>query len=410
MANGKLSDDAIRAPNLTGKREKRSDGDGLFLLVTPTGRRSWALSYRWDGTQRTLPLGKFPAMTAAEARLLAERARVAVDRGEDPGLGTKRAAVAQAKVDRAKRFDTVAGEWFATQVAARRDPRYAARVWSRVEADLLPALGDKAVDQIAPADVIAALRAVEQRGAIYSARTIGRYASGIFRFARATHGLKDNPAEGIGDALRPTPPGKSQPSLAPSEVCDFYAALQQPHGDEELTRLALELTMHTVLRSGELRGGRWSEIQVNEWHVPAGRMKMKRAHIVPLSRQAMALLARLRQITGNGPLMFPGRRPGHTISENTVLFCIYGLGFKGRASGHGWRATFSTWAHEGGRWPSEWIEACLAHADSNKVRAAYNKATWLDQRREILQAWSDWLDTEALLPAVLPGPAKEPGW
>ena len=152
--------------------------------------------------------------------------------------------------------------------------------------------------------------------------------------------------------------------------------------------------MHTVLRSGELRGGRWAELQGEDWAVPAERMKMKRAHVVPLSRQAQALLARLQVISGNGPMMFSGRRPGHTISENTILFAIYALGFKGRASGHGWRATFSTWAHSTGRWPSEWIEACLAHVDKNVIRAAYNRQTWLDQRREIMQAWSDWLDEQ----------------
>jgi len=184
-------------------------------------------------------------------------------------------------------------------------------------------------------------------------------------------------------------------------VVDFYRALDRPHQDEPLTRLALELVMHTVLHSSELRGGRWAEIQGDEWHVPAERMKMKRPHVVPLSAEAVALLGQLREITGNGPLMFPGRRPGHPISENTMLFCIYGLGFKGEASVHGWRATFSTWAHATGKWPSEWIEACLAHADKNAVRAAYNRQTWLLQRREIMQAWSDWLERERGLAELL---------
>ena len=142
-----LIDDEIRAPIESGKREKRSDGHGLFLLVTPTGRRSWELSYRWQGAQRTLPLGKFPAVSAAEARLLAERARIAVDRGEDPGLGTKRATEERAKVERTKRFDAAAEEWFRSTVLPRRSPAYAARVWSRVKADLLPPLGEKAVDR-----------------------------------------------------------------------------------------------------------------------------------------------------------------------------------------------------------------------------------------------------------------------
>ena len=123
-------------------------------------------------------------------------------------------------------------------------------------------------------------------------------------------------------------------------MAEFYAALDRPHEDEELTRIALELVMHTVLRSSELRGGRWAEIRGAEWHVPSERMKMKRPHVVPLSRQALALIDRLRAISGNRPLMFPGRRPGHTLTDNGLLFCVYGLGFKGQASVHGWRSTF----------------------------------------------------------------------
>ncbi len=387
-----LTDADCQRPNVTKKREKRADGGGLRLVVTPTGGRTWELAYRFEGLHRTLPLGSYPAVSIDEARRLTVAVREAVRRGEDPGSKTKRAARQQAAVDRARRFDAVAEQWFKRTVETRRDAKYAARVWSRVEADLLPTLGDRDIAKIEPADVLAALQAIEARGAIYSARTIGRYASSIFKYARVSHGVKDNPAEGISHALLPTPATVGQPRLAPSEVMYFYIALTKPHRDEELTRLALDLVMHTVLRSGEIRRGRWSEIQGAEWHIPAERMKMKRAHIVPLSRQVIEMLARLRELTGNGPLMLPGRRPGHPLSENTILSAIYGLGYKGRASAHGWRATFSTWAHESGRWPSEWIERCLAHVDNNAVRRAYNDAEWFSQRREIMQAWSDWLD------------------
>lgn len=396
-----LTESEIEAPNTSGRREKRADGNGLRLVVTPTGRRSWEVAYRFNGRPRTLPIGRYPGITPAEARYRCEQIRAALDRGEDPGLGSKRQTAERERAERARRFDAVAEQWFKTQVEPRREPKYAARVWSRVAADLLPPLGAKAIDDITSADVLAALQAVEDRGAIYSAKTIGRYASGIFRYARIAHGLERNPAEGIGGALRPTPAKVGQPSLPPGEVSYFMAALDRPHKDDELTRLALRLVMHTLLRSSELRGGRWSEIRGNEWHVPADRMKMKRPHVVPLSRQSLSLIAQLRVVSGNGPLMFPGRRPGHPIVLNTLLFAIYGLGFKGRASVHGWRATFSTWAHESGRWPSEWIEACLAHVDRNTVRAAYNRQTWLPQRREILQEWSDWLDMQAEIGELL---------
>lgn len=389
-----LTDAACRVLNKSGKREKRADGGGLYLLVTPTNAKTWNLAFRFEGRPRTLPLGKYPAVSLAEARLKREQAKVHLQAGRDPGTIAKAEA---APVDRGRLFANVARAWFKAQVEPRRDPKYAARVWSRVEADLILALGDKDIAEITPADVLRALRAIEGRGAVYSARTISRYASGVFRYARIEHGLTTNPAEGLGDALSPRPSVVGQPRLAPADVGGFYAALDKPHGDDDLTRLALELTMHVVLRSGELRGGRWSEIRGNEWHVPGARMKMKRPHIVPLSRQALSLFAKLKQISGERILLFPGRRSGHPISENTILFCIYGLGYKSRASCHGWRATFSTWAHETGRWPSEHIESSLAHADKNEVRRAYNDSEYLRQRREIMQAWSDWLDAQRIL-------------
>lgn len=389
-----LTDAECQRPNVTGKREKRADGRGLRLVVTPTGGRTWELAYRFEGLARTLPLGAYPTVSIEEARRLVAEAKATISRREDPGARTLRATRQQAARDRARRFDAVAEEWFKRTVETRRDPRYAARVWARVKADLLPSLGALDVGEITSADVLRALQAVEARGAVYSAKTIGRYASSVFRYARIAHGVRDNPAEGIGDALLPTPAKVGQPSLPPTGVARFWAAFDRPHEDEELTRLALQLVMLTALRSNELRGARWSEIRGTEWHVPAERMKMKRPHAVPLSLQAAALVERLRELTGSGPLMFPGRRPGHSISENTVLFAIYGLGFKGEASVHGWRATFSTWAHATGRWPSEWIEACLAHLDTNAVRAAYNRQDWLPQRREIMQAWADWLDVQ----------------
>ncbi|HMQ91510.1 MAG TPA: integrase arm-type DNA-binding domain-containing protein [Amaricoccus sp.] len=390
-----LTQEDIDRPNTTGRREKRGAGNGLFLLVTPTGRRSWGLTYRFEGKVRTLPIGRYPGISQAEAAYRCEQARAQLDRGEDPGMVSKRALRETAKAAKARRFDSVAREWFDRTVASRREPQYAARVWSRVEADLLPTLGPKDVAEVEPGDVLAALQAIEARDAVYSAHVVARYASGIFRYARLALGLKHNPAEGISGALLPVPKAVGQPSLAPDKVAFFMGALIRPHEDDELTRLGLRLVMHTVLRSNELRGGRWPEIKGDEWHVPAERMKMKRPHVVPLSRQAAALVARLREISGKGVLMFPGRRPGHPISENTLLFAIYGMGFKGRASVHGWRATFSTWAHESARWPSEWIEACLAHVDKNTVRSAYNRQTWFAQRREIMQAWSDWLDLQA---------------
>jgi hypothetical protein len=175
-----LTDADCARPNTTGKREKRADGAGLYLLVTPTNARSWQWGYRFEGLHRTLPLGSWPTVSIEEARQLAEDARQALRRGEDPGVKTQRAARQREAKDRARRFDAVAERWFATVVEPRREARYAARVWSRVKADLLPTLGAIDVAEITSADVLEALRTVEQRGAVYSARTIARYASASF--------------------------------------------------------------------------------------------------------------------------------------------------------------------------------------------------------------------------------------
>lgn len=194
-----LTDVSCRAANKTGKREKRADGGGLYLMVSPTGAKTWGLAYRFEGGSRTLSIGAYPITSLGQARLRREQAKLDLQAGLDPG-----AAKAEAKpIDRGRLFENVATEWFRVSVQPRREAQYAGRVWSRVEADLLPALGSKDVGEIEPADVLRALPAIEARGAIYSARTIGRYASSIFRFARIEHGLPGNPADGIGDALLP---------------------------------------------------------------------------------------------------------------------------------------------------------------------------------------------------------------
>lgn len=379
------------------RREKRSDGGGLRLVCSPRGGRTWELALRVDGTQKTLALGTWPEMSIAAARAKAEEVRTS----PDPMAGSAPVKRAQVEAERARRFDSVAREWFDVRVAPKREPVYAARVWSRVAADLIPTLGSKDVGEITSADMLAVLRKIEERGAIYSAKTVGRYASGIFRFARIAHGVAINPAAGLSDALRPDPPVVRQPALPPEEVPEFFAALDRPHKDSRATRIALALTMHTVLRSRELRGGRWSEVVGADWTVPADRMKVRETHVVPLSTQAAALLAELRDLTGGCPVMFPGLRPGHIMSENTILFCIYALGFKGRASAHGWRATFSTWANASGRWDESLIERCLAHQVGSKVSRAYNRGDYLERRREVMQAWSDWLDEQRLFAALL---------
>lgn len=420
-----LTDSKCRAPNTTGKREKRSDGGGLRLLVTPTGRRSWELAFRWDGKQTTLPLGPYPAVSLGTARLRREQAKLEIQAGRHPDPG--KVADAPQTADRARVFSRVAEEWFDARKRPTLDERTAGRQWARL-AKLFPALGDRDIGDIGPGDMLEALRSIEdakrgkhvgpETGAVYTARRVRGMAEALFAYARIPYGLTGvNPASAeLLHSLRPVPAARNQPALPFDALPAFYAKLRGERclqaQDDTRTRLAVELILHTLLRTHELRFGRWDEIRGDEWHIPAERMKVvngiARDHIVPLTARAQEILKELRPFARASEMIFPGLRPGRPMSENTMGNWIKARGYQDAATIHGLRTTFSTHLHESG-WRSEWVEVQLAHVDRDKVRGVYNKAVYLDDRKRMMTWWGEelarqeaaWRERDADLAALL---------
>ena len=397
-----LFDKEIRALKPRAKPFTRTDERGLGLTVLPSGTKTWQYRYRFDGKQKTLSLGEYPARSLQDARSKRDEAKGLLLKGIDPDMrmNPRRAEAierAKAAAEKTTNFATVAHEWFALQIEGERwAPAYLVRVRERIENHLIPSLGDKDMAEITVKDVLATLREMEAKELTNSVRKVKGYLGGIMRYAVVEGMCAADLTRDIGDGLRPLPPGKNRPSVPFDQLPEFFRDMARPHEDAELTRIALRLNMHTVLRSTELRSGSWDQVKGDEWHVPEGQMKRVKGeslpHIVPLSRQSLALLDRLREITGGKGRMFPGERPGKIMSENTVLFCIYGMGWKGRACGHGFRTTFSTHANESGEWNTDWVEMQLAHIERNQVRGAYNKALYLPHRHKLMQWWSDELD------------------
>ncbi len=381
-----LSDLACKNARPKPQPYKLTDGEGMFLLVQTNGSRLWRLSYRFGGKQKTISLGVYPDIQLADARIRRTAARKDLANGRDPS--PKAQAVVSAAPDNRPTFRAVADDWLDGMKVRWSVPHHA-RVLSRLERDVFPDLGRLAIEDITAPTILAAIRKVETRGAIDMAKRSLQNVSQIFGFAIACGLAQRNPALDLVGALKPAPKVRHQPSLKAAEVPAFFAKLRNYDGEVQ-TRLAVELIMHTFVRTGELRLARWSEFENDVWRIPAERMKMEREHIVPLTPHALNLLSRLKVIAGDSPWVLPGERGG-PISENTMLFALYRMGYHSRATIHGMRSLASTVLNESTLFEEDWIERQLAHVPGNKVRSAYNNARWMPQRRAMMEWWSQWL-------------------
>ncbi len=381
----RLSDAALRALKPRDRPYKVSDGHGLHLLVTPNGSRLWRLAYRFGGRQKLLALGRYPEVTLAEARAKALEARRLLAAGRDP------AAVRRAeKLIRARHFREVAERWFAERVGSRRASTNTA-VRKRLDAHILPLLGDLPVAAVEPAHVLELLDRLHDRPE--TARRCRIIVSQIMRYAVARGLAPRDPAADVMDAL---PAKGERPRPAITDRRRFGELLRAIWGYEgsPVVRAALQLLAYTFVRPGELRGMRWAELDAAaaEWRIPAARMKMGEEHVVPLAPQVLEILEALRPLTGHGELVLPGMRPGRPLSENTLNAALRSLGFgKDEMTAHGFRAAASTMLNELG-FPGDVIERQLAHAPRNRVRAVYNRAAYLDERRRMMRAWADHVD------------------
>ncbi len=385
-----------------------ADKGGLHLLVTPVGGKVWRWKYRFDGKQKQMAFGKYPDLPLAEARIRHANARGDLAKGTDPRAvrkevkEKKKVELAEAKIEaavaepRGLTFESLTRKWIIWW-KADKDAKHAKNVASRLEGDIIAKVGTKLPAGITRMELVKITQEVAARGARDIAKRNLQFVRQIYDF-EMDNGLLDqntlNPAAGIRpDSILPKTVEEHFASVPIRDVPELLRKMQDNNGTA-LTRLAMELLSLTCLRTGELIGGLWSEIDWKQrmWHIPAERMKMPKPHIVPLSTQALALLERLHRITGESGRLFPEDRGGPGVmSNNTILKALERMGYKSLMTGHGWRSIASTYLHEK-NFNHEHIELQLAHSKVDKVSGAYNYAMYLEPRGKMMQARADALD------------------
>jgi integrase len=385
-----LTDTAIRKAMAQDRPYKLADGAGMYVLIRPDGARYWRLKYRFAGRERVLAFGTYPGVSIKEARLRRDAAKALLRDGRDPGA-EKQASKRAAKIAAANTFGAVAKEWHG-KAKNTWDPRHAERVWASVENNLLPDLGPRPIAAIDAPELLAVLRKIESRGAHETRMRAQQRAGAVFRYAVATGRATRDPSADLRGAFT-APKVTHYAAISQKELPELLQKVDAYDG-EPITRLALKFLLLTFVRTGELRGATWPEIDTDaaEWRIPAERMKMREPHVVPLSTQALEVLEELRALSSEGTFLFPHRsRANRTMSENTLLYAFYRIGYESRMTGHGVRAIASTILNETG-FPPDLIERQLAHVERNKTRAAYNRSSYLPDRRKMMQAWADLLD------------------
>jgi integrase len=386
-----LTDTAIRNAKPSAKAYKLADSAGLYLEVMPNGARYWRMRYRYAGKDTRLALGVYPEVTLAAARLRRDAARATLRDGRDPG--------AERKADKVRRvvaigstFDAVSREWMATQKKKLAPATFAKSQWLLDQ--VMPWLGSRPIAEIDPPELLSALKRIEARGAHETAHRTKEKCGQVFRYAIA-HGIATrDPSADLRGILAPIVRTSRAAITDPTKVGALLRAIDGYTG-QHVTRCALRLAPLLFVRPGELRAMEWAELDLDaaEWRIPAHRMKMREAHVVPLSSQAVTILRELYPLTGRGRYCFPSiRTAAAPMSENTINAALRSLGYdKDTMTGHGFRAMASTRLNELG-WAPDVIERQLAHAERNKVRAAYNRAQYMAERQTMMQAWADYLD------------------
>ncbi len=403
-----LTDTAISKAPKRAKRYKLTDGFGLYVAVMPTGKRVFRYEYRFHGRRETLTLGTYSpikgaGMSLAEAREAHAKARRMLEKQESPAQQRRRERQGAAS-KLANTFKAVAEAWLAEFSPHRSD------VWSRqakrwFAADVYPVIGDRALAEIEKDDVLAACKPAQDRGSPYTAENIRRYVTAVFEWAIRRSLTDRNPARAVRGAIS-VPPTRELPALGGKELRALMIAVRES-GGRPSTRIAMELLLLTFTRKSELIRARWDEIDLDEaeWRIPAVRMKAREAHVVPLSAQAVALFEAQRKLASGSDFVFPGLSSlSKPLSDTVLNNALNRLGYS-HFSPHGFRRTASTMLNELG-WRPDLIERQLAHRERNKVRAAYNKATFLPERTKMMQAWADHVDGILAADNVVPIKAR----
>jgi len=396
-----LKDTAIRNARPKEKQYKLYDEKGLYLLVKKAGKY-FRFDYRYAGKRKTLALGVYPGVKLAEARERRDNARKLLQNDIDPAQHRKETK-AMRKDQAVNSFEAIAREWF-TKNKHIWTEGHSRTIIRRLELNIFPWLGTRPVAVISAPELWAVLRRIEDRGALETVHRVKQICGQVFRYAIATWRAERDPSADLRDALPPTKPKHMATITDPKKIGELLRAIDGYEGTP-VAKCALKLAPLVFVRPGELRHAEWVEIDLDkaEWRIPAEKMKMKNPHIVPLSTQAVEILNEIQPITGEGRYVFPSVRTySRPMSNNTVLAALRRMGYtKEEMSGHGFRAMASTVLHEQS-WPSDIIERQLAHAERNSIKAAYNHAQHLPERRKMMQAWADYLDTLRIGGKIIP--------
>jgi integrase len=385
-----LTDTAIKAAKPQDKPYKLADGHGLYLEVMPNGSKLWRLKYRHAGKEKRLALGAYPTVPLQKARQRCQDARQLLTDGIDPSIQKKVEKDAQKAASLT--FEVLAREWYAYNAPRWAETtRYKANLY--LENDIIPGIGSRPVKEITRPELVALVRGVEARGTLNAAGKIRQWLHQIFRYGLAKGVADANPATDLDVLAAPAKPPRHHPHVSFAELPELLAKVEAAKVYLP-TRCAIRLLILTGVRPGELRAAPWAEFNLNSatWTIPKERMKARRPHVVPLPRQTVAILRQLHEITGTYDLLFPGQQnPDRPMSENTINKALRLMGYEDRQTGHGFRHLLSTELNGLG-YNRDWIERQLAHGDSDGIRDTYNHAAYLDQRREMMQAWADSID------------------
>jgi integrase len=398
MKKDQLTDKEIKsaAPKDGKSILKLHDGMGLYCWVNSDGSRYWRMRYWIGGKERSLSLGVYPKITLAAARKKRDEVLAQLDAGQDPSQEKRAKKIAEkAAVDNS--FELVAREWYGKQVKTWV-PSHSVDVKRRLEADLFPTLGARPISKIDAQELLACVRKIENRGAHDLSHRVLQVAGQVFRYGIATGKCERDWSADLRGALTPAIK-KNQPAVDLKEIPALLRSIATydgpPISGETQTKLGLWLLALTFVRTGELIGATWDEIDFDKqlWTIPASRMKMKRPHTIPLAPQTVAVLTELKALAGDSAYVLPGRNSLKSISGNTLLYALYKLGWRGKMSGHGFRSTASTTLYESNLFEPNWVEFQLAHAPANAVMSSYNKAQYLPHRREMMVWYADHLDS-----------------
>jgi len=388
-----LTDVAIRNAKPTDKPRRVTDGDGMYLEITPAGGKLWRFKYRFARKEKRLALGAYPATGLKEAREKRDAARKLLAAGIDPGEQRK-AERAAGEERAANSFEIVAREWFAKQSKSWAES-HSSKILLRLENYLFPWLGKRPIADIAAKELLTVIRRIEDRGAIESAHRTLQNCGQVFRYAIATGRAERNPASDLRGSLAPAKSIHRAAITDPSAIGQLLRASHDYQGSL-VTRCALRLAPLLFVRPGELRAMEWAELDLDagEWNIPADRMKTRQPHLVPLAAQAIEVLRELQPLTGRSRYVFPSARsPKRPMSNNAVLSALRRMGFaKEEMSGHGFRAMARTVLDEVLHIRPDYIEHQLAHAVRDANGRAYNRTTHLPERRKMMQQWADFLD------------------